>query len=404
MNKTTRVTIMLSLIGTSVFGEGYQVRLQSHRQTGMGLGGVSIFGDASNIFYNLAGLSKMNTKWSFMAGACGIFSTTAFSLENSVYQTITDNPTGIRFFVYAARMVTEKLGVGVGVYTPFGSSAKWDDDWIGAQLIQDISMKVILIQPTLSYQINDVFSIGAGFKIARDNVELNKALSYSSAATTGQVNLSGSTKSYRFNSGILITPGEEWSIGVDYRSKIVMKMEDGDATFILPTSVESVIPAKNHFNSELPLPVNLDLGIAYKPYQKLTLALELNYVFWGAYDTLKFEFEEKPELLNSSNPREYTNSMIFRVGGEYITNVMLTFRAGFYYDLTPTNKEYFNPETPSLSTYGFSCGLSIYPTKNLAIDIFCLHLETQESTRSYTPEYFTGTYKGRTMIPGIGIS
>jgi long-chain fatty acid transport protein len=404
MRKITLFTIVLCLFGASVFAGGYQVRLQGHRQTSMGLVGVSLFGDASNLFYNPAGLSKMKTKWSFMLGGSGIFSTTAFQLENSAYNTKTDNPVGTPFFLYAAGMVTEKLGVGVGVYTPFGSSAKWDEDWVGSHLIQDISLKAIFIQPTVSYKINDMFSLGAGFVIASGSVDLNRALPYSSAETTGQVYLSGSTIEYGYNVGVTITPGDQFSIGIDYRSKVAMQLEDGDADFTIPTSVENLIPKKNYFNAELPLPANLDIGVAYMPNEKLTLALELDFVFWGVYDSLKFEFKEKPELLNSSNPRLYSNTAIFRVGGEYVINDLLTVRGGFYYDPTPTNSEYFTPETPSLNTYGFSCGLSIYPTKNLAIDISYLHLETQESVRSYSPEYFTGTYKSRTMIPGIGVS
>jgi len=404
MKKITLVTIVLCLFGASVFAGGYQVRLQGHRQTAMGLVGVSLFGDASNLFYNPAGLSKMNTKWSIMAGASGIFSTTAFGLKNSVYQTTTDNPVGSPFFLYGACMVSEKLGVGLGVYTPFGSSAKWNDDWVGSHLIQNISMKVFFIQPTVSYKFSDLISVGAGFVIASGSVELNRTTSYGTPTTVGAVNLEGSTISYGYNVGVTITPNEEWSIGVDYRSKVAMKMEEGDANFKLPTSVESIIPSKNYFDAELPLPANLDIGVAYKANDKLTLALELNYVFWGVYDSLKFEFKEKPELLNSSNPREYRNTMIFRVGGEYIINDLLIVRAGFYYDPTPTNSDYFTPETPSLNTYGFSAGLTIKPTEKFAIDISYLHLETQTSTRSYSPEYFTGTYSGRTMIPGLGVS
>jgi len=409
MRKITLLVVVSCLFGASVFAGGYQVRLQGQRQTGMGLIGTSLFGDASNLFYNPAGLSKMKTKWSFMAGASGIFSTTAFNLENSVYQATTDNPTGTPFYVYAAGMINDKWGVGLGVYTPFGSSAKWGDDWVGSHLIQDISMKVFFIQPTVSYKINDMFSLGAGFVIASGSVELNRATSYGTPTTAGKVNLSGSTISYGYNIGVTITPNEQFSIGVDYRSKVIMSMEDGDATFTLPTSVESsILPAKNYFNAELPLPANLDIGFSYSANQKLTLAMELNYVFWGVYDSLKFEFKEQPPApypsINSSNPREYSNTLIFRVGGEYVINDLLTVRAGMYYDPTPTNAEYFTPETPSLTTYGFSAGLSINPTENLAIDISYLHLETQASTRSYSPEYFTGTYNGRTMIPGIGVS
>jgi len=404
MKKFTLSVLALCLIATSAFSGGYQVRLQGHRQTAMGLVGVSLFGDASNIFYNPGGLSKMNTKYSFLVGGSGIFNNTAFSLENSVYKAKTDNAMGTPVFIYGAGKINDKLSVGVGVYTPYGSSAKWDDNWAGKNLIQNISMKVFFIQPTLSYKLCDNFSIGAGFVYATGEVELNKAVSYNSPTVEGQAHLKGTTTNYGFNAGILFTPNDTWSIGLDYRSKVTMALKDGDATFTLPTSIETVIPKNNKFDADLPLPANLDLGFSYRESEKFLFSIELNYVFWETYDTLKFTFKEKPELLNSNNPRVYSNRLIVRIGGEYVMNDFLTIRAGAYYDPSPTNKNYFNPETPSLDTYGMSFGLSIKPTKHLAIDLSYLHLETQKDTKSYSPEYFTGTYKTRTMIPGIGLS
>jgi long-chain fatty acid transport protein len=404
MRRIVLFTVLMSLMVTTLFAGGYQVRLQGHRQTAMGLIGTSTFGDASSLFYNPSGLSLMKTKYSIVVGGSGIFSTTAFNLENSVYQTTTDNPTGTPFFVYAAGKITDKLGVGIGAYTPYGSSATWGDDWEGAHLIQDISMKVIFIQPTLSYKINDMFSLGAGLVIATGGVELHRAVPYNNATEMGQVYLDGKTTSYGFNAGIMVTPNDKWNIGVNYRSEVTMALEDGDATFTIPSSVETVIPAANKFNADLPLPANLDFGVSYQANEKLLVSAEINYVFWDTYDTLKFEFKEKPELLNSSNPREYSNTMIFRLGGEYVFSEKFTLRAGAYYDPTPTSEDYFNPETPSLNTYGMSFGFSYNPTKNLSIDFSYLHLETQKSTRSYSPEHFTGTYKVRTLIPGIGLS
>jgi long-chain fatty acid transport protein len=404
-----RILLLLAgfMLVVSTFAGGYQVRLQGHRQTAMGLVGVSLYGDASNLFYNPAGLSLLKNKYSFTVGGSGIFNNTSFRLENSIYNAETDNPMGTPFFAYGAMQVTDKLGVGLGAYTPYGSSATWDDDWAGAQLIQNIAMKVVFIQPTVSYKLSDMISLGAGLVIATGDVELERAIPYNSANDMGQVNLQGNTMSFGFNAGVMLMPSEKLSIGLDYRSKIDMKMEGGDATFLIPSSVTSVIPAQNKFDASLPLAANLDFGAAYQATEKLLLSAEINYVFWGVYDSLKFEFEEQGNLLNSTNPREYSNTMIFRLGGEYVLNDMITLRAGAYYDPTPTNEDYFTPETPSLTTYGLSAGITIKPTQNLSIDLSYLHLETQQATKSYMdPDgtNFTGEYKTRTMIPGIGIS
>ncbi|MFP4472079.1 MAG: OmpP1/FadL family transporter, partial [Bacteroidales bacterium] len=354
MKKISLLMLVLCLFAAEAFSGGYQVRLQGHRQTAMGLVGTSLFGDASNLFYNPAGLSLMKTKHSFLVGGSGIFNNTIFSLENSIYQAETDNPMGTPLFAYGASMVTDKLGVGLGVYTPFGSSAKWGDDWAGAHLIQDISMRVFFIQPTVSYKFNEIFSVGAGFVFATGSVELNRAVPYNSADAMGQVNLQGNTTAFGFNAGVMVTPTEAWSIGVNYRSKVVMSMEGGDADFTIPTSVQTIIPSQNKFDADLPLPANLDLGVSYRFSEKFLLSAEVNYVFWDTYDSLNFTFEKEPELLNSNNPRLYENTLIFRLGGEYQINEMITVRAGVYYDPTPTNEDYFNPETPSLDTYGLS--------------------------------------------------
>ncbi len=404
MKKFTLLALVICLSVTSAFSGGYQVRLQGHRQTGMGLVGVSLFGDASNIFYNPGGLSKMNNKFSLLVGGSGIFNNATFNLQNSTYQAKTDNPTGTPVFLYAAGKLGKNWSLGLGVYTPYGSSATWGDDWAGKNLIQDISMKVFFFQPTLGYKFSDKFSVGAGFVYATGDVELHKAVSYNSATVQGQAHLQGNTTNYGFNAGVLFTPNDTWSVGLDYRSEVTMALSEGDATFTLPTSIQGIIPAANKFDADLPLPANLDLGFSYRESEKFMFSVEFNYVFWETYDTLKFTFKEKPELLNSSNPREYTNRLITRIGCEYAMNKVFTVRAGAYYDPSPTNKNYFNPETPSLDTYGMSFGLTIKPSKNFAIDLSYLHLETQKESKSYAPENFTGTYKTRTMIPGIGLS
>ncbi len=79
---------------------------------------------------------------------------------------------------------------------------------------------------------------------------------------------------------------------------------------------------------------------------------------------LSLLLKKKGELLNSVNPRQYKDTFILRIGAEYQFNDMFTFRAGAYYDPSPTNEDYFTPETVSLDNIAFTLGLSIYPTSD----------------------------------------
>jgi long-chain fatty acid transport protein len=409
MKRVITFMFLMLIIISPAFSGGYQVRLQGQRQTGMGLIGTSLFGDASNLFYNPAGLSKIDGNFSFSAGMSSIFNQVAFRLENTYPTIYNDNPVGTPFYVYGSGMITSKLSFGVGAYTPYGSSAVWGDDWVGAELVQDLALKAIFIQPTLAYRFNDYLSFGAGFVMAIGDVELNRALPYNSIEVKGKANLSGKTdNAYGFNLGLLVTPDDRWSVGLNYRSKVIMGVEDGDALFTLPSSIPAPIFAREHtFSAELPMPANLDFGFSYRASEKLLLAAEINYVFWDVYDTLSFKFTgrypEMSETLNSDNPRLYSNSLITRVGAEYVVNNFFTIRGGMYYDPTPTNKDYFTPETPSLNTLGLTLGVSIYPVENFVVELSYLHLETSEDTRSYKPSNFTGAYKSRTAVPGVGL-
>ena len=401
MKKLTLLVFLVAICSWAAFAGGYQVRLQGQKQTGMGLIGSPFALGASSIFYNPGGLSMMDTKFSFSVGASAILSNATFQKDATNYQAVTDNPMGTPFYVYAAGKITDKLSIGLGIYTPFGSSAKWDDNWAGRYLIQNISLSAIYFQPTIGYKFNDIISIGAGFVYAYGKVELQKAVPYNNDS---YAELSGSTGSMGYNVGVMIRPTEKLSIGLDYRSKIIMKIEGGDATFKVPASLSSTVPAENKFDAELPMPANFDLGISYAFNEKFTLAVEMNYVFWSVYEDLTFKFEKQDEVLGSVNPRNYKNTIIGRIGGQYTLNDMFAFRAGVYYDPSPTDDDYFNPETVSLNTIAWTLGVSIVPVKNLSIDLSYLQLHGLETEKRYTPANFGGTYKVITAIPGLGVS
>ena len=389
------------MVTWSTFAGGYQVRLQGQKQTGIGLIGTPFNFGASSIFYNPGALSMMKAKTNFQLGASRILSNVSIQKSDTNYQAHTEYPLGTLFYFYGARKITDNLAVGVGVYTPFGTTSKWNDDWAGRFLVQNISLKAIFIQPTVSYKINDMISIGAGFVYAIGDVELNKALPYNNNSF---VNIKGSTNSIGYNLGVYIKPIEELSIGIDYRSEVLMEMEGGDAVFTVPASLSTTISENNKFSASLPMPANLDVGFAYQITEDFLIAAEINYVFWSVYDSLNFTFEENGELLNSENPRLYENKMIIRLGCQYKLNDKFVIRAGGYYDPSPTNEDYFTPETVSLNTTAFTFGFTYKPMKNLCVNVSYLHTLGSETDNSYDPGNFSGTYKTSAAIPGIGIS
>lgn len=401
MKKITILCLSILFTWATAFAGGFQVRLQGQKQTGMGLIGTPMDFGASSMFYNPGALSMMKQNYSFEFGAGFISSNILYQSTTSVYSAKSENPIGTPVYFYGATKINDKLSIGLGFYTPYGSSTIWDNNWAGKHLIQNISLKAYYMQPTVSYKIFDKLSIGAGFVIAQGTVDMQKALPYSQ---TSYVRLKGSDINFGYNIGVYFQATQKLSIGIDYRSKITMNVDNGIASFSIPSSLEGVISENNKFSSELPLPANLDFGLNYQITPQFSAAIELNYVFWSTYKELSFTFEEDGDLLNNTNPREYSNVLIPRLGFQYILNQTLTFRAGAYYDKTPTNDEYFSPETVSLDTFAYTFGIQLQAADNLQIDLTYLGTHGKESVKTYKPANFEGRYKTAASVLGLGIS
>lgn len=405
MRKLTILVFLVTSLSIVSLAGGYQVGLHGQKQVGMGLVGTSLTFDASCMFYNPGGLTFIKPNYSFALGVSGINAFTAYSkLSPSKTMAETENPLGTPFYFYGAARITDKISAGIAVNTPYGNGLSWGKDWVGRYLIQDLSLRAIFYQPTFSYQINEKLGVGAGIVFATGKFEMNKALPLYDSEGDGSVNLEGSTNNFGFNAGALFKPINKLSLGINYRSAIKMKIDDATATFDVPASLRGNFP-NTTVATELPLPANLDFGVSYEINEKWLVALSLNYVFWGSYDSLIFDFADNtPALADSRNPRLYSDKMIVRLGAQYQMNDKYQFRVGGYYDPSPVNSDYFSPETPSLNSVGITAGLTYKPIENLALDLSFLFISGQEGDRSYLPDNFSGTYKTYTYIPGLGLT
>ncbi len=403
MRRFTTLLLFLFLAATTTYGGGYQVGLHSMRNIGMGLIGTSLSYDASTIFYNPGGTSFINEKWSFSGGVSFIFARCTFQAQDVNYQTHLKHELNTPLYFYAAFKPTKNLSVGLAVNTPYGNRLAWDDDWKGRYLIQNLSFKAFTFQPTVSYKFGDIVGIGIGLVYAWGNVDLNKALPIEGEDGDGTLNIKGSSSNFGFNAGIMVHPVKGLSLGLDYRSKILMKVKGANATFTVPQSLSTNFP-NNKVDVTLPLPANLDFGASYE-FGKFMVGLSLNYVFWKVYDSLIFNFETKtPAVSRTASPALYQNRLITRIGAQYKVNDLVTVRLGGYYDPSPVPTDYMNPQTPSTNEIGMTCGLSIYPIKGFSIDAAFLYLMGSERSGTYSPDNFAGTYNTGFSIPGIGLT
>ena len=404
MRRITFLLLLFCFAAMTSIGGGYQVGLHSTRNTGMGLIGTSLSYDASVIFYNPGGVSFLNDKWSFSGGLSLIMARATFQGKDVNYQAHLEHELNTPFYFYASYKATNNLSLGLAVNTPYGNSLSWGDNWQGRYLIQNLSFQAITVQPTISYKFKNIVGLGFGLVWSYGGVNLNKALPLDYTGGEGQLNIKGSTIGFGFNAGLMVHPVKNLSIGIDYRSKINMDVQNANATFTVPASLRSQFP-DSKVEVSLPLPANLDFGISYEINQKFMIGLNLCYVFWKQYDSLVFNFKTKTSSLGrTATPALYQNRLIPRIGLQYKVNSIVTVRVGGYYDPSPVPSDYLNPQTPSTNEIGLTAGLSVFPFKGFSIDAAFLYLMGTKRDGTYSPENFAGTYYTAFYIPAFGLT
>jgi len=149
------ITASLLLSAMTTFGGGYQLNLQGLRQMAMGGSGTAWPWDASTIFYNPGGLSRLKGIQIYGSTAM-IMPTTAYgNRDNSGVVSSneqTAKQTFMPFNLYIGGPVHEdsRIGVGLGIYSPFGTGMKWNDNWMGKYIVQSVDLKTVFFQPTVS--------------------------------------------------------------------------------------------------------------------------------------------------------------------------------------------------------------------------------------------------------------
>ncbi len=396
------------LSSSNVMASGYQVVLQGSRVTAMGNCAVGFRSGAPSLFFN-PGAMAMEENSSVMLGANFISSSVQYLGTNGTTVEQTDSPLSTPFFLYGIVKVSEKLNVGLGVVTPFGSTVTWGDQWSGRYSLNELSLAAFVIQPTVSYKVSEKFGIGAGLDIALGSVSLQRSIPIAQANGESSVLLEGDAKpSFGFNVGAYYEASEKFSLGVSYRSKIDLSVEDGDATFTVPdlTPIKGAFQA-TQFNSTLPLPSVLSIGAGIKPSEKLLLSLEWNLVGWDAYQELKFEYDA-PVLGSTEtvSERQYENSSTFKFGAEYMATESLALRGGIYYDQTAVKDGYITPETPDANTIGYTLGLGYTIGERFTVDVHYLLVDKAERENVAAPMSggIDGTFEAGANVFGFGLS
>lgn len=366
--------------------------------------------DASTIFFNPAGMTDLPGDHLTIAGHFIIphssftnqGSKAAPAFAGSPFENLNgdDDDGGSPALVpnlYWVKTIDDSMKFGLGVNSPFGLATKYDDDWVGRYHGVLSDLKIINVNPSIGYKINDQFSIGGGIDFMLASVELANAIDFGAICLAqfnaetcqglgalpqqadGYVEFEGDNFdniSTGFNLGLKYKISEAGTIGFSYRSEVDIEVE-GDADFTVPSSASFVF-AGNLFldsgiNAEVTLPASASLSYAHK-VDKITYLADLTWMGWSSFDELRIIYDNTTQP-DSLTTEEWDDVMRYSLGLDYQYSDETVYRVGVAYDESPVpSPERRTPRLPGSDRTWLSLGVSKIFDDELTIDIGFSHL------------------------------
>lgn len=351
-------------------------------QSGSGLGnafsgGAASAEDASTIFYNPAGMSRLSGKQITVAGSM-IKPSAKFSDAGST--TATARPLGgatgdagswaLVPNAYFTMEVNPQTRIGLGINAPFGLQTQYDPNWVGRFQAVKSSLQTINLNPSVSYQVNDVVSIGAGLNYQRIKAELTSIKSFG-VAGEGLSSMTGSDAAWGYNLGALFETGSGGRIGVAYRSAIQYKLTGNSYT-----SSALPLPGTNVFTpvtANIKTPDTLSISYFKALNDKWDAMADLSRTGWSNFNELRIVQVSTGGTI-ALTQENWKDTWRVSAGVNYHYNERWTARAGAAYDQSPVPDAFRTARIPDGDRTWLSVGGQYKPSKQGVLDFGYAHL------------------------------
>ncbi|MCK9199998.1 MAG: outer membrane protein transport protein [Gallionella sp.] len=390
------VAILAAVSNIAAAAAGYSLIEQSG--SGMGnafAGGAASAEDASTIYYNPAGMSRLKGKQVAVALHAirpSAKFTPGAAAAGALLQPVGNNggdpgdwgyvPNG-----YFSMEIDPAMQFGVGVNVPFGLQTSYDPAWIGRfQAIQS-KIQTINVNPALAYRVSDTLTVGAGLNYQTIDGTLTSAVNYSAAAFSvggagalaaiggagveGVSTIKGKDAAWGYNFGILLDATPQTRVGLAYRSTIDYTLT-GTVTFTnRPALLAAAIP-DGAVSLNVKMPDTFSASAFHELSDKWDVMADATWTGWSVFKQLKIDRASGPNLITVQE--NWKDTWRVSVGANHHYNEQWTTRMGLAYDQTPVSDQYRTARIPDQNRIWVSFGGQYKPGKDSAIDVAYTHL------------------------------
>jgi long-chain fatty acid transport protein len=428
MNTTIKTTFRKSLLALGIAGittvshaGSFGLIEQSASGQGTAYAGAAALGeDASTIYFNPAGMTRLTGQQVIVAGHI-VSPNARFNNNGSIDALGTqlngpDSTTGDPAFVpnfYYTAALENGLYAGVGVNVPFGLSTEYDEGWVGRYHALRSEITSININPSIAWKATDTLSFGFGISIQYIDLELTNNIdsygaciniaSQSGGVITGadcvnagltglgiasqdsHINLSGDSIEMGWNVGLLYDMTPKSRIGVAYRSAIKHNVS-GDADYTLDPRLQPFantatqnfgfnILQDTSLDATADLPWSFSLSYVNELDPKWTLLADWTRTGWSNLDVITIVQAGGVPGQEATLDLVYQDTNRYSLGVSYQHNEKMKLRGGLAYDETPIRSpEHTSARIPGNDRTWLSIGAGYRMSTAWTFDIGYSHL------------------------------
>ncbi|MBX8602154.1 outer membrane protein transport protein [Pseudomonas cichorii] len=414
----TSLGLTAALVSTQLLAGGFARTEQSISGMGIGQAGrASAAEDASTVYGNPAGMARLEGR-QITAGVAFIDASTDISHVSGRSSGSNDGdmvPFSSVPFGFYTQQLDEHWAFGFGVYAPFGLSTDYENGFQGRMFASKSDIKVVTLQPTISYAFNDRLSIGFGPTLNRIAGALESDITLSPAIPDTHVKVKGDDTALGFNVGVLFNATDTTRVGLTYHSKVDYKL-DCHTQVATGAGTPPLLLASNRYDCTLKVttPESYDFSVTQELSDAWTLYASATWTGWSRLQDLSLRNQPISAAQGGSLASALTGSIqeglnwhdtwAYAIGTAYRLNPQWVLRTGLMFDQSPTSNTNRSPRTPTGDRRIFSLGVGYNVTPQLTLDLAYSYLreESVDVSRANALGSYSATYQSDASLFGVG--
>ena len=350
-NKVLTLGILCALgLPQAAGAEGFAINEWSAE--GVAMGGARMFaeGDAANVAYNPASITKVDGE-AFKVSATYISPHGEYDLYNKNGDVIDSGTNRVHFGfapgTYYVKKLNNKDWFGIGAFSRFAMVSEFERG-------SDVSTNAFVsrldgvsVTPTFAHKFDDKWTAAVGAEVNYVRLTMEKNLILNSPTHT-----KGESYALGWNAAANYAFDDKNEIGVVYRSRIKHSME---ADFKAYNVMGSKIDTFGEAYGEVTLPESWHIGYSHKFNDKTRVELNAVRTGWDTYKNLNIMLSNVGYGFDGpqNNPKNWEDGWRYAIGVEHKLSDKYTLMAGFAYDESsiPYNGGDFMVPTGNRKTY-----------------------------------------------------